>query len=80
MTKNKKRPLEAFVWWNGGCCHVLACRDNARVATSQSFRRATRKARKRGYAVRVYKGAYAKAPRDAIDVRDGSYVLPSVQP
>jgi len=71
-----KSRLSAFVHWNAGLCSVIDDQSRQVVATSKHFRRATRRARNAGYAVRVYKGEYAKAPRDAIDVSLGSYVLP----
>jgi len=77
MKGNVKTSLEAFVWWNGGRCHVIDVQSRRSITTSQNFRRATRRARDLGYAVRVYKGDYAKAPRDATNVNAGSYVLPA---
>lgn len=68
----------AFVWWNGGTCYVIDDATQKRVASSAHFRRATRAAQHRGYAVRVYKGEHATAPRDATNVSGGSYVLPAV--
>jgi len=67
----------AFVWWNAGTCHVIDTSERFTITTSVDFRRATRRARNLGYAVRVYKGDYAKAPRDAVHVTSGSYVLPA---
>lgn len=69
----------AFVWWNGGVCHVIDEATRARVASSRHFRRATRAARRGGYHVTVYKGDYAAAPRDATKVSGGSYVLPALE-
>jgi hypothetical protein len=67
----------AYVFWNAGICRVLSYPDQEPIASSKHFRRATRAARNQGWNVRVYKGDYAKAPRDAIEVTPGSYVLPA---
>ena len=72
----KKSNNTAFVWWNGGTCYVIDDQSRVTVASSRHFRRATRRARNLGYDVRVYKGEYSLAPRDACAVRGGSYVLP----
>jgi hypothetical protein len=69
---------QAFVSWNAGICRVIDVATHALVARSIHFRRATRVARRRGYDVTVYKGEYAKAPRDATNVRGGGYLLPAV--
>ena len=69
---------KAYVWWNAGVCHIVDCRTQTTVVTRRDFRRATRRARNAGYDVRVYKGYYAKAPCDAVQVSMGSYVLPAV--
>lgn len=67
---------EAYVWWNGGVCHVVEYPSQRPVCKSIHFQRATTKARRRGFYVRVYKGEYADAPKDAIDISGGSFVLP----
>ncbi len=69
---------EAYVFWNAGICKILTYPDQVLICKSKDFRRATRRARNLGYDVRVYKGWYAKAPRDAVRVSDGAYVLPGV--
>lgn len=71
---------KAYVNWNAGICRVIERRTQVVVAQSRSLRRATRRARKLGYDVTVYKGEYADAPRDAVRVSLGSYVLPKVRP
>jgi hypothetical protein len=76
MTPKRK---QAFVSWNGGICRVIDSADQTLVTKSIHFRRATRAARRRGYDVTVYKGEYAKAPRDATNVRGGGYLLPAVK-
>jgi hypothetical protein len=68
----------AYVFWNAGVCHVLTYPGQQRIASSKHFRRATRAARNLGFAVKVYKGSTVGAPRDAVRVSDGSYVLPAV--
>lgn len=70
---------DAFVWWDGGVCHVIDCKTRTTPAKSTDFRRATRRARNLCYDVRVYKGDYAQAPRDAVSVALGSYVLPAAR-
>ena len=71
---------EAFVFWNGGDCHIVNRKDHSTIVTRNDFRRATRHARNLGFNVRVYKGDYAKAPRDAVHVSSGSYILPATTP
>jgi hypothetical protein len=71
----------AFVFWSGSICLVIDEEvRNLIVATSVDFRRATRKARRRGYDVVVYKrdDAPLTAPRDAVQVSAESYMLPAV--
>ena len=74
MTKAR----EAFVFWNAGICTVIDAETRKSITSSKHFRRATRKARRFGYDVRVYKGEHATAPADARDVSAGSYILPAV--
>jgi len=69
---------QAFVFWNAGICSVIDDKSRKTLARSKRFRRATRKARRMGYDVRVYKGDCAKAPPDAREVSSGSYILPAV--
>lgn len=68
------------MFWNAGTCYVLKYPSQERICSSKNFRRATRRARNLGFDVRVYKGEHAKAPRDAIKVSLGGYVLPAVTP
>jgi hypothetical protein len=74
----RRQAPRAFVWWNGGICHVIDDASRKTLASSKHFQRATRKARRMGYDVTVYKGDYAKAPADARHVSSGSYVLPAI--
>lgn len=69
---------EAYVFWNAGVCHVLKCPSQESICYGKDFRRVTRKARRLGFNVKVYKGEHASAPRDAVKVTGGSYVLPAV--
>jgi hypothetical protein len=70
------RAKEAYVHWNAGICYIATYPGQKRICYSRHFRRATRKARNLGYNVRVYKSEYTTAPRDAVKVTGGSYVLP----
>lgn len=70
------RAKEAYVHWNAGVCYVHSYPDQNLICLSRNFRRATRKARNLGYNVRVYSDDPAKAPRDAVKVTRGSFVLP----
>jgi len=70
------RAKMAYCRFWSGIFYVATYPGQERICYSKSFRRATRKARNLGYNVRVYKGEYAKAPRDAVEVTGGSYVLP----
>ena len=69
---------EAYVHWNAGTCFVLKYPSQERICSSRHFRRATQRARNLGYDVKVYKSDTAKAPRDAVQVSFGSYVLPRI--
>jgi hypothetical protein len=71
---------EAYVFWNAGICYILTYPGQERISSSRHFRRATRKARNLGFNVRVYKSDTVKAPRDAVKVSLGSYVLPRKKP
>ncbi len=69
---------DAYVHWNGGICCVLEYPGQKPICKSVDFRRATRRARHLGYNVKVYKSHTDEAPRDAVMVRMGSYVLPAM--
>ncbi len=69
------RRKEAYVWWNGGTCFVFTYPAQKFICSSKNFRRAAWVARRRGFHVKVYKSWTSKAPKDAIDVTGGSYVL-----
>ena len=73
----QKRTKRAYLWFNAGTCYVLTYPRQKCVCKSRHWRRATRRARNLGYAVRVYKSYTVKAPRDAIDVSYNGYVLPA---
>lgn len=68
---------DAYVFWQAGTCYIVNSRTQFVICESTHFRRATRRARNLGFAVRVYSDDPAKAPRDAIKVTRGSYVLPA---
>jgi hypothetical protein len=73
------RNKNAYVRWNGGTCFVLTYPDQLRICSSKHFRRATRRARNLGFNVKVYKGHYVQAPKDAVQISLGSYVLPATK-
>jgi len=70
------RAKMAYVNFWSGIFYVATYPGQERICKSKHFRRATRKARNLGYNVRVYKSEYCKAPKDAVQVTGGSYVLP----
>lgn len=46
----------AYVSWNAGVCRVLAYPSQKLITQGVSFERTTRRARRRGFSVRVYSG------------------------
>ena len=73
-----KSAKQAFICWTAGTCYVIDTESRKTITHSKHFRRATRKARRFGYDVRVYNDDPKQEPTDARDVGIGSYVLPAV--